>query len=254
MGNLTVKFAKPYKFEGTEYDEVDLSGMDGMTIQDMIDIQKNLAGEIATLAAVEATTSFAQEVATKASGKPVEFFKLMPRAKIKQVQTAILNNLNAKVKNDPKTHVVKFDNAYTYNGDGKEDIKGKTIACAGFGNVTDTHLRHDRDGHGFLNALDHGRIAHAGNTAGRANIGRNTLERHHRACARVLRDLRLLRGGDVHDDAALEHLCQILVQFVPVVGHRQPFVENNRLLSILTISHFDFTRTESYNLPKSRFC
>ena len=37
----------------------------------------------------------------------------MPRAKIKQVQTAILNNLNAKVKNDPKTHVVKFDNAYT---------------------------------------------------------------------------------------------------------------------------------------------
>ena len=38
MGNLTVKFAKPYKFEGTEYDEVNLSGMDGMTIQDMIDI------------------------------------------------------------------------------------------------------------------------------------------------------------------------------------------------------------------------
>lgn len=33
MGNLTVKFAKPYKFEGTEYDEVDLSGMDGMTIR-----------------------------------------------------------------------------------------------------------------------------------------------------------------------------------------------------------------------------
>ena len=90
MGNI-VKFAKPYSFEGTEYTEVDLSGMDKLTIQDMIDIQKKLAGEIATLAAVEATTSFAQEVATKASGKPVEFFKLMPRAKIKQVQTAILN-------------------------------------------------------------------------------------------------------------------------------------------------------------------
>ena len=96
---------------------------------------------------------------------------------------------------------------------------------AGFGNMADTNLCHDRDGHGFLNALDHGRIAHAGNTAGRANIGRNTLERHHRACARVLRDLRLLRGGDVHDHATLEHLRQILVQFVPVVGHRQPFVE-----------------------------
>ena len=96
---------------------------------------------------------------------------------------------------------------------------------AGFGNMADTHLRHDRDGHGFLNALDHGRIAHAGDATGRANIGRNTLERHHRACARVLRDLSLLGGGDVHDHATLEHLRQILVQFVPVVGHRQPFVE-----------------------------
>ena len=46
MGNI-VKFAKPYKFEGTEYTEVDLSGMDDLTIQDMIDIQKNLANELA---------------------------------------------------------------------------------------------------------------------------------------------------------------------------------------------------------------
>ena len=38
MGNI-VKFAKPYSFEGTEYTEVDLSGMDKLTIQDMIDIQ-----------------------------------------------------------------------------------------------------------------------------------------------------------------------------------------------------------------------
>ena len=96
---------------------------------------------------------------------------------------------------------------------------------AGFGDVADAHLRHDRDGHGLLNALDHGRVAHAGDATGRANIGRNALERHHRACARVLRDPRLLGGGDVHNHATLEHLRQILVQFVPVVGHRQPFVE-----------------------------
>ena len=65
MGNI-VKFAKPYSFEGTEYTEVDLSGMDKLTIQDMIDIQKSLANELASLAALEATTSFAQEMATKA--------------------------------------------------------------------------------------------------------------------------------------------------------------------------------------------
>ena len=71
MGNLTVKFAKPYKFEGTEYDEVDLSGMDGMTIQDMIDIQKNLAGEIATLAAVEATTSLRRKWQPRPAANPL---------------------------------------------------------------------------------------------------------------------------------------------------------------------------------------
>lgn len=41
MGNI-VKFAKPYSFEGTEYTEVDLSGMDKLTIQDMIDISNTM--------------------------------------------------------------------------------------------------------------------------------------------------------------------------------------------------------------------
>ena len=119
MGNI-VKFAKPYSFEGTEYTEVDLSGMDKLTIQDMIDIQKSLANELASLAALEATTSFAQEMATKASGKPVEFFKLMPRAKIKQVQTAILLSLNAKTKSDPAKHKV-------INGKAKPEYVGPKL-------------------------------------------------------------------------------------------------------------------------------
>ena len=121
MGNI-VKFAKPYSFEGTEYTEVDLSGMDKLTIQDMIDIQKSLANELASLAAQEATTSFAQEMATKASGKPVEFFKLMPRAKIKQVQTAILLSLNAKTKSDPAKHIVvavRFNSDKVARGEGR---------------------------------------------------------------------------------------------------------------------------------------
>src|ERR1035438_7183622 len=41
-----------------------------------------------------------------------------------------------------------------------------------------------------------------------AYIGRHTLQRHHRRCPRILRDLGLLGVGDVHDDAALEHLRQ----------------------------------------------
>ena len=70
MENI-VKFDKPYKFESKEYDRLDLSGMEKMTVQDLVDVQKKLSGELAALAAMAATTSFAQEMAVKATGKPV---------------------------------------------------------------------------------------------------------------------------------------------------------------------------------------
>ena len=44
-----------------------------------------------------------------------------------EVQTAILLSLNAKTKSDPAKHIVKFDAPYTYNGEEKADIKGKTF-------------------------------------------------------------------------------------------------------------------------------
>ena len=93
MDNI-VKFDKPYKFEGKEYDSLDLSGMEKMTVQDLIDIQKNIGNELAAMSVMEMTTSFAQEMAVKATGKPVEFFKLMPRGKIKKVQAAVVKGMD----------------------------------------------------------------------------------------------------------------------------------------------------------------
>ena len=60
--------------------------------------------------------------------------------------------------------------------------------------------------HGLLDAGDHLGIAHAGHAAVGADVGRDALEGHDRAGARLLGDPRLLGRGDVHDDAALEHL------------------------------------------------
>ena len=64
MDNI-VKFDKPYKFEGKEYDSLDLSGMEKMTVQDLIDIQKNIGNELAAMSVMEMTTSFAQEMAVR---------------------------------------------------------------------------------------------------------------------------------------------------------------------------------------------
>lgn len=161
----TVKFAKPYKFEGAEYDSVDLSGMDNLKVQDMIDIQTAIADETAALAAMEATTSFAQEMAAKATGKPIEFFKLMPRAKIKPVQTAILMKLNKKQKPENlKAHVLKFESSYTYDGS-KQELKGQTFDSV------------DLSGVGELNAMNESMAENRMVAAGfmPINTGRNYL-------------------------------------------------------------------------------
>lgn len=98
----------------------------------LIDIQKNIGNELAAMSVMEMTTSFAQEMAVKATGKPVEFFKLMPRGKIKKVQAAVVkgmdNSENAdEVKKQLESHTLKFAAPYTYEGSEKAELKGKTF-------------------------------------------------------------------------------------------------------------------------------
>jgi hypothetical protein len=74
--------------------------------------------------------------------------------------------------------------------------------------VPDAHLRHHRNGDRRHDLPDHFRRGHARHPAFLADVGRDALKRHHRAGARLLGDAGLLGVGDVHDDAALEHLRQ----------------------------------------------
>ena len=91
-----IRFKQPYRFEGQEYEELDLSGLERMTVKDAIDAQKKLfeQQEEATLLLTETTTAFARMVAAKASGKPVEFFQQMPRGSGKLVSNAVKAYLN----------------------------------------------------------------------------------------------------------------------------------------------------------------
>ena len=69
--------------------------------------------------------------------------------------------------------------------------------------MADAAFCHDRNGYSLLNTLDHLRVAHAGNAACRADVRRDALQRHNCAGACFFRDPCLLRGGNIHDDAAL---------------------------------------------------
>ena len=81
----------------------------------------------------------------------------------------------------------------------------------GFGEMPDAALGHDGDRDGGLNALDHLRVAHARDAARCADVGWDALERHDGTGSGRLGDPRLLGGGDIHDDAAFEHLGEVLV-------------------------------------------
>ena len=95
------------------------------------------------------------------------------------------------------------------------DLNG--LQDLGLGEVADAALGHDRDGNGLLDPLDHLGVAHAGHAASRADVSGDPLQRHHGASAGFLGDAGLLRGRDVHDDAALQHLGQFLVQLITII-------------------------------------
>jgi hypothetical protein len=74
------------------------------------------------------------------------------------------------------------------------------------GQVADPALRHHRDRHGLLDFPDLGDRRHARDSPVAPDVGRHSLQSHHRRRSGGFRDLRLLRVDDVHDHAALEHL------------------------------------------------
>lgn len=52
-----VELARPYGFEGKEYGEIDLTGLEKLTVQDAIDVQRQLFGEGEAAASVLCETT-----------------------------------------------------------------------------------------------------------------------------------------------------------------------------------------------------
>lgn len=110
-----IELKKPYVFEDEEYASIDLSGLDGLTMQDAIDAQKEVIGsgeDQVILYAPEASQAFLDEVAARASGKPVEFFNAMPIALCSKVRTAVQEAFS--VKEQAKDGVVVLDKPYSF--------------------------------------------------------------------------------------------------------------------------------------------
>lgn len=73
-----VVFDKPYRFEGTEYTELDMSGLENIRAIDMIDANRALCGTGDYFAVPEMQMGYALVIAARATGMPIEFFYNMP--------------------------------------------------------------------------------------------------------------------------------------------------------------------------------
>ena len=75
-----ITFARPYTFEGKEYKELDMSALQDMTAQDIVEVNRYLerTGNIILSPQPEATLELTLAVAARALKLPIEFFYGLP--------------------------------------------------------------------------------------------------------------------------------------------------------------------------------
>lgn len=108
---------KPYTWERKEYTEIDLSGLEQLTIKDAIDAQRDLFGqqEVASSLLCETTTAFAMEIAAKASGLPIEFFRMLPINIGRQVKRTVQEYI--RKTNEADDTVLRLKRPHYFGGE-----------------------------------------------------------------------------------------------------------------------------------------
>ncbi|MBM7580007.1 phage tail assembly protein [Jeotgalibacillus terrae] len=89
-----VVFAKPYQYEGKEYVEVDLSGVNNLTGDDLLNTEQkfNELGSISPMPQV--TLPYTLLIAAEVTDLPFEFFKGLPAKEALKIRTMVMVFLN----------------------------------------------------------------------------------------------------------------------------------------------------------------
>ena len=92
--SLNLKLKKPYKFEGKEYTEIDLSGLEDLSAADMIAVNKYMDRTATGIQVMpEVSLEYACVLASKASKLPVEFFTGLPPKQAIKVKNRVMGFL-----------------------------------------------------------------------------------------------------------------------------------------------------------------
>ena len=93
-GGLYIKFRKPYEFERKTYDGIDLSGLEDLTGNDMIAVNKIMSRTSSSVEIMpEVSMEYACHLAARASKQPVEFFLGMSPKELMKVKNRVMGFL-----------------------------------------------------------------------------------------------------------------------------------------------------------------
>lgn len=92
---LVVKFRKPYVFEGQAYTQLDLSGLENVTVGQLEAVGRILLKKRPGLnpSTLEMTMDYANLLAMKVTGKPMEFFERLPGQEGMKIKSTVVGFL-----------------------------------------------------------------------------------------------------------------------------------------------------------------
>ena len=92
--SLVIKLKKPYQFEGKEYTEIDLSGLEELTAADMIARENQYDRKSPGINVMpEVKVGYAVMMAARAAKLPVEFFNGLPPKEAMKVKNRVMGFL-----------------------------------------------------------------------------------------------------------------------------------------------------------------
>lgn len=86
-----ITFSKPYRFEGKDYTELDLSGLDNLTAEHMIAADKYMTRNGNFSVMPEMNLEYALYIASAATDLPIEFFKRLPPKDTIKIKNRVTN-------------------------------------------------------------------------------------------------------------------------------------------------------------------
>ena len=93
--DLIVKFRRPYQFEGQEYTQVDLSGLEDVSAGVLQNVGRALLKKRPGLnpSTIEMTMDYANMLAARVTSLPVEFFEHLPGKEGMKIKTTVVGFL-----------------------------------------------------------------------------------------------------------------------------------------------------------------